>query len=40
MRKRFTDEPIVGFLHEAEAEVGLPIKLCRRYDFSEVGYYL
>lgn len=32
MKKRFTEEKIIGFLHEAEA--GLPIKeLCRRHGF-------
>jgi len=37
--KRFWEEPIIGFLREAEA--GLPIKdLCRRHGFSEVSYYL
>ena len=39
MKKRFTEEQIIGFLREAEA--GLPIKeLCRRHGFSEAGYYL
>jgi len=39
MRKRFTEEQIIGFLREAEA--GLPIKeLCRRHGFSEASYYL
>ncbi len=39
MKKRFTEEQIIGFLREAEA--GLPIKeLCRRHGFLEASYYL
>ncbi len=39
MKKRFTEEQIIGFLGEAEA--GLPIKeLCRQHGFSEASYYL
>lgn len=39
MKKRFTEEQIIGFLREAEA--GIPIKdLCRRHGFSEASYYL
>ena len=39
MKKRFTEEQIIGFLREAE--VGLPVKeLCRRQGFSEASYYL
>ena len=39
MKKRFTEEQIIGFLREAE--IGLPIKeLCRRHGFSEASYYL
>ena len=39
MKKRFTEEQIIGFLREAES--GLPIKeLCRRHGFSEASYYL
>jgi putative transposase len=39
MRKRFSEEQIIGFLREADA--GLPIKeLCRRHGFSEASYYL
>jgi putative transposase len=39
MKKRYTEEQIIGFLGEADA--GLPIKeLCRRHGFSEASYYL
>jgi putative transposase len=39
MKKRFSEEQIIGFLREAEA--GLPVKeLCRRHGFSEGSYYL
>ena len=39
MKKRFTEEQIIGFLREADA--GLAIKeLCRRHGFSEASYYL
>lgn len=39
MKKRFSEEQIIGFLREAEA--GLPVKdLCRRHGFSEASYYL
>jgi putative transposase len=39
MKKRFTEEQIIGFLREADA--GMPVKeLCRRYGFLEASYYL
>ena len=39
MKKRFSEEQIIGFLREAEA--GLPVKeLCRKHGFSEASYYL
>ena len=39
MKKRFSEEQIIGFLKEADA--GVPIKeLCRRHGFSEASYYL
>lgn len=39
MKKRFTEEQIIGFLKEAES--GLPVKeLCRRHGFSEPSYYV
>lgn len=39
MKKRFTEEQIIGFLREAES--GLQVaELCRRHGFSEASYYL
>lgn len=39
MKKRFSEEQIIGFLREAEA--GIPIKeLCRKHGFSEASFYL
>jgi len=39
VKKRFTEEQIIGFLREAEA--GVAVKdLCRRHGFSEASYYL
>lgn len=36
MKKRCTEEPIIGFLREAEA--GMPIaELCRKHGFSEAS---
>jgi len=39
MKKRYTEEQIIGFLREADA--GLPVvELCRRHGFSEASFYL
>lgn len=39
MKKRYSEEQIIGFLREAEA--GMPVKdLCRKHGFSEASYYL
>lgn len=39
MKKRFTEEQIIGFLKEADT--GVPVKdLARRYGFSEASFYL
>jgi putative transposase len=39
MKKRFTEEQIIGFLREADA--GVPVKeLCRKHGLSEASYYL
>jgi len=39
MKKRYSDEQIIGFLREADA--GVMVKdLCRRHGFSEASYYL
>ena len=39
MKKRFTEEQIIGFLREAET--GMPIKdMCRQHGVSEASYYL
>jgi putative transposase len=36
MKKRYTEEQIIGFLREADA--GLPInELCRKHGFSDDG---
>ena len=39
MKKRFTDEQIIGFLREADAGVAVA-ELCRRHGFSAASYYL
>jgi putative transposase len=39
VKKRFSEEQIIGFLKEVDA--GIPVKeLCRRHGFSEASYYL
>lgn len=39
MKKRFTDEQIIGFLKQAAA--GAPVKeLCRKHGFSDASFYL
>ena len=39
MKKRFSEEQIIGFLREVEA--GMPVKdMCRKHGFSEASYYL
>jgi putative transposase len=38
MKKRYTEEQIIGFLREVDA--GLPVKeVCRKRGFSEGSYY-
>ena len=39
MKKRFSEEQIIGFLKEVDAGVGIK-DLCRRHGFSEASYYL
>ena len=39
MKKRFTEEQIIGFLREAEAGQAVA-ELCSRHGFSEASYYL
>lgn len=39
MKKRFSEEQIIGFLREAEAGVAIK-ELCRKHGFSEASYYL
>jgi putative transposase len=39
VKKRFSEEQIIGFLREADK--GVAVKdLCRRHGFSEASYYL
>ncbi len=39
MKKRFTEEQIIGFLREADKGIALK-ELCRTHGFSEASYYL
>ena len=39
MRKRFTEEQIIGFLREGDRGVGVN-ELCRKHGFSEASDYL
>jgi len=39
LKKRYTEEQIIGFLKEADSGVGLK-DLCRRHGFSEASFYL
>jgi len=39
VKKRFSEEQIIGFLKEADR--GVPVKeLCRKYGFSDASFYL
>ena len=40
MKKRFTEEQIIGFLREVEAGLAVVAELCRRHGFSEASNYL
>ena len=38
LKKRFSEEQIIGFLKQAEA--GVPVmELCRQYGFSDASFY-
>ena len=39
MKKRYTEEQIIGFLREADQGVAIK-ELCRKHGFSEASYYL
>ncbi len=39
MKKRYTEEQIIGFLREADKGIALK-ELCRKHGFSEASYYL
>lgn len=39
MKKRFSEEQIIGFLKQADA--GMPVKeLCRQHGFSDASFYI
>jgi len=38
MKKRFTEEQIIGFLKEADSGVSVQ-ELCRKHGFSDASYY-
>jgi putative transposase len=38
MKKRFTEEQIIGFLKEADVGVSVQ-ELCRKHGFSDASYY-
>ncbi len=39
MKKRFTDEQIIGFLKQADG--GVPVReLCRQHGFSDASFYM
>jgi len=38
MKKRFTEEQIIGFLNEADAGVAVK-ELCRKHGFSDAAFY-
>jgi putative transposase len=39
MKKRYSEEQIIGFLREADKGVAVK-ELCRKHGFSEASYYL
>jgi len=40
MKKRFTDEQIIGILKEGEGEAGVSAKeICRKYGISDATFY-
>jgi len=39
VKKRFSEEQIIGFLREADAGVAIK-ELCRKYGFSDASFYL
>jgi putative transposase len=38
MKKRFTEDQIIGFLKEADAGMSVQ-ELCRKHGFSDASYY-